>query len=172
MGRCRRPSTFCKEMDFDTIRPVISGLVGAAIAGWLAVKWAGRLPYANSRAKQNELAGRHKKVVRMANVGFGIGLMTGLIIYLGGLMDSRDWRGLGWMMGLSGSLPLLVILLGGIGGGWQQVRSGFAAYSVAQKVPVAILLPVMACMTIGGFWIAFAASPKPKAEQAVPTNGP
>ena len=155
-------------MDFDTIRPIISGLIGATIAGWLAMKWAKRLPHANNRAKQKKLAKDQKGVIRFANIGAGIGLATGLILYLVGFLDSRDWRGFGLMMGLMALLPMLVIIIGNLRGGIRQICAGFSAYSLAQKTPSALLFPLMGLMVCGGIWAAIAFIPTSKVEQVTP----
>jgi len=157
-------------MEFDTIRPIISGLIGATIAGWLAVRWTKRLPHANNQSTQRKLAKNQKGVVRAANIGAGIGIATGLILYLGGFMDDRDWRGLGLAMGLMALLPMLVIIIANFKGGSRQVREGFAAYALAQKAPSAILFPLMGLMVCGGVWAAIALIPTNNAEQDAAPN--
>jgi len=157
-------------MDFDTIRPIISGLIGAAIAGWFAVRWTKRLPHANNRSTQRKLTKNQKGVVRAANIGAGIGIATGLIFYFGGFMDDRDWRGLGLAMGLMALLPMLVIIIGNFTGGSRQIREGFAAYALAQKTPSAILFPLMGLMVCGGVWAAIELIPTNNAEQVGAPN--
>ena len=152
-------------MDFDTIRPIISGLIGATIAGWLAVKWAKRLPHAKNQAKQRKLAKEQKGVILAANVGAGIALVTGLILYLGGILDDRDWRGFGLMMGLMAFLPSLVIVSCNLRGGGRQIRDGFMAYSLAQKTPPFLLFGLMILMFGGGVWATYAFIPKQEAQQ-------
>jgi hypothetical protein len=157
-----------KKMDFDTIRPIISGLIGATIAGWLAVKWAKRLPHATNHTKQQKLAREQRGVVLAANIGAGIALATGLVLYLGGILDNRDWRGFGLMMGLVAFLPSLVIVLCNLRGGVGQIRDGFLAYSIAQKTPPFLLFTLMTLMLCGGVWATYAFIPKQEAEQAAP----
>ena len=147
-------------MDFDTVRPIISGLVGAAIAGWLATKWARRLPLASSPIQQQRMVGRQKKVIRCANVGAGIGIGTGLVLYLGGFLDSHDWRGLGLSAGLTALFPLLIIVMGNIRAGADEIWAGFAAYAVAQKTPAVLLFPLMGLMIAGGIWATVALFPQ------------
>lgn len=154
-------------MDFDTIRPIISGLIGATIAGWLAIKWAKRLPHAKNRGKQEKLAKDQKRVVLAANVGAGIAIVTGFVLYLGGVLDDRDWRGLGLIMGLMAVLPSLVIVTCNLQGGIRQIRDGFMAYSLAQKTPPFLLFTLMFLMFCGGLWAAYAFIPKKEAEQSV-----
>lgn len=152
-------------MDFDTVRPIISGLIGASVAGWLAVKWAKRLPQAKNQAKQRKLATAQKGGILAANVGAGIALATGLILYLGGILDNRDWRGFGLMMGLMVFLPSVVIVSCNLRGGVGQIREGFMAYSLAQKTPPLLLFSLMILMFCGGLWAAYAFIPKQEAQQ-------
>lgn len=153
-------------MDFDTVRPIISGLIGATIAGWLAVKWATRLPHARNQAKQRKLEREQKSVIFGANVGAGIALATGLVLYLGGILDNRDWRGMGLMMGLMALLPSLVIVSCNLRGGIRQIRNGFMAYALAQKTPPFLLFSLMFLMFCGGLWATYAFIPKQEAQGA------
>lgn len=154
-------------MDFDTIRPFVSGLIGATIAGWLAVKVAGRLPYAKNTAKQRALVDEERLTIRYANIGAGIGLGIGLMFYFGGFLDRNDWRGIGVGGGLMGLLPLLVIVGRNLHGGIQSIKNGFVAFAISQKTPVFLLLLFMGLMTTGGVWAAIAFLPKAtNAEQA------
>jgi hypothetical protein len=154
-------------MDFDTIRPVISGLIGATIAGWLAVKWAGRLPHAKSSSKQSSIVDKQRTILRCANIGAGLGIGAGLVLYFGGFLDRHDWRGLGLAAGLMALLPLVVIVVGNLRGGMDSIKNGLLAYAIAQKTPVVLLFPLMALMVAGGVLAAIAFLPKnPNAEQA------
>jgi hypothetical protein len=147
-------------MDFDTIRPVISGLIGATIAGWLAVKWAGKLPHAKSSSKQRSLVDNQRIILRCANIGAGLGIGAGLVLYFGGFLGRHDWRGLGLGAGLMALLPVVVIVFGNLRGGTESIKNGFLAYAIAQKTPVVLLFPLMALMVAGGVWAAFAFLPK------------
>ncbi len=141
-------------MNFDSIRPILSGLIGAKIGRRLAVMWAEWLPHANDQARQQKLLKGQAKVIRFANIGAGIGAASGLMLYFGGFVDSHDWRGFGLMLGLTALLPLLVILFGNAHGGISCVRTGFSGYSLAQKTPPAVLFPLMGLMIVAGIWAA------------------
>src|SRR5690606_18476605 len=72
-------------MDFDSIRPVISGLIGASVAVWLTSRWQKSLPKHLAGKSNEDLARRHKLAVLVANALFFIGLGIGLAMYkLGG----------------------------------------------------------------------------------------
>ena len=161
-------------MDFDTVRPIISGLVGATIAGWLAIKWAGRLPSSKHPAKQRELVDQQRTILRCANVGAGIGIGSGLILYFGGFLSRYDWRGLGVAAGLMALLPVVVIVAGNLRGGLRSIKNGFLAYAIDQKTPVFLLYFLMTLMVAGGVWAGLAFRPdttnnkQNKSEMATP----
>ncbi|MEM1158803.1 MAG: hypothetical protein AAGH72_11180 [Verrucomicrobiota bacterium] len=137
-------------MDFDTVRPVISGIAGSFIAAGILALLAKYLPYSNDLSRQRSIEGNHRRVTQFANVGAGIGIVTGLIFYLGGIFDSNDWRGFGIMMGLTGLLPVTVILFANLLDGTEQIREGFIAYSLSQKTPPVVLFPLLVGMIIFG----------------------
>lgn len=139
-------------MDFDTIRPIISGLVGATVATFLGLKWSKRLPLAGNQSEQKELLRIQKNTIRIANVGAGIGMITGLILYLGGFSSDTDWRGLGLCLGLMSFLPSVVIVIANISKGIEGIKDGFNAYAISQKAPVVFLYPVMLLMIFAGLW--------------------
>ena len=161
-------------MDFDTVRPIISGLFGATIAGWLAIKWAGRLPRSRNPAKQRELVDQQRTILLCANIGAGIGIGSGLLLYFGGVLARNDWRGLGVAAGLMALLPVVVIVAGNLRGGIQSIKNGFLAYAIAQKTPVFLLYFLMSLMVAGGIWGGLAFIPDPinkkqnKPEMATP----
>ena len=69
-------------------------------------------------------------------------------------------------MGLTALLPLLVILIGNIGGGIDGISAGFRAYALSQKTPSFLLIPLMGVMIAGGIWATIAFIPQSKqAEQ-------
>lgn len=160
-------------MDFDTIRPVISGLIGAAIAGWLAAKWSQRLPHAKNSRKQRALVEEQGLVLRWANIGAGLGVGIGLLLYVGGFLDQHDWRGLGLCLGLTALLPMMVIAVGNLRGGPQAIKNGFLAFAVVQKTPAKLLFPLIGLMIAAGVWAALAFVPKdsnPKEPATRPTS--
>lgn len=136
-------------MDFDSIRPVISGLIGGAVAVWLGYKWKRFLPAAGRPSTQAHLTHTYARTTRCANWLFGLGIGCGLFMYWSGQAASNDWRPLG--LGIGGSMFGIVLLMGAAplvvrGGTWSDA---FRAYALAQKCPVVVLLPLvlaMACL--------------------------
>lgn len=136
-------------MDFDTLRPILSGLVGAAVAVWLAKKWKRFLPAARNPSKQAQLVRMYRFTTRCNNFLFGAGLVVPLGLYLSGVAADTDWRPAALGLGSAGvgialvmaSAPL--VIRGG------NAADAFRAYAIAQKSPVIALLPLcvgMACL--------------------------
>ncbi len=141
-------------MNFDLIRPIISGLIGAIIGKRLAVMWAEWLPHANDETRQKRLLKSQSNVIRSANIGAGIGAVSGLILYFGGVVDAHDWRGFGLMLGVTALLPTLVIVISNARGGITQIRAGLSAYSLSQKTPTALFCLLMGLIIVAGFCMA------------------
>ena len=144
------------KMDFDSIRPIISGLIGGVIAIWLGAKCARYLPHSKSVLKQEALVSSQRKVIRRANIGVGVSIFVGPILYFGGILDSQDWRGLGLMAGLAALLPLLIIVVSNFRGGTDGIQSGLNAFALSQKIPTPVLFYLLGLMLLGGLWAGLA----------------
>lgn len=122
-------------MDFDSIRPVLSGVVGGMIATWLTSRWARNLPNRYNGSSRDALARRHRPAIWTANGMFFLGLFLGLALYRIGGFASTDWRPLLWGFGLASVLPLLAIpcvsVLAGRG-----VKEAYVAFALGQGSPL------------------------------------
>jgi hypothetical protein len=154
-------------MDFDTIRPFISGLIGAAVASWLTIKLAGRFPHSKDANKQRASVEDELMTLRYANIAAGIGFGIGMMFYIGGFLDRHDWRGLGIGGGLMVFLPILIIIGRNLHGGVQGIKNGFLAFSISTKTPAWLLFLFMGLMLAGGLFAAISFISKTNnAEQA------
>ena len=96
-------------MEFDSLRPILSGLAGGAIATWLTSRWSRRLPSRYGLKSRDLLLRQHRASAYCANVLFFLGLCLGIALYpLGGFSDS-DWRPLGLGFGAASVAPLLAL---------------------------------------------------------------
>lgn len=139
-------------MEFDSIRPVISGLIGGAITIAYAAWWERRRS-SSQRFSDEELIGNYRVVSHAANVMFFCGIAVALGMYFFKQFDSHDWRplGLGFGGGCAGSLLCLTImpLLTR-----QHIGEAYSAFALMQKVPLWLLLPVF----VGGTVVFFVAA--------------
>ena len=61
-------------MEFESYRPVITGLIGGLIAMWLTSRWAKTLPQRFAGKANDQLLREHRWTVRLANALFLVGL--------------------------------------------------------------------------------------------------
>jgi len=139
-------------MDIESVRPVISGLIGGAIAIAFCrtiSRWTPR-EYAGKRAES--LVRQHRPAIWLANACLFSGLLAGIAIYQGGLLADDDWRGIA--IGAGGGcctallvLPAIALLRG------RRVRDAYVAYAMAQRTPAPLLYGALA-LIIGSFTAA------------------
>ena len=129
-------------MDFDAIRPIISGLLGATIAIWLTSRWEKSLPRSLAGKSNEELLRQHKVTVLAANILFFAGLAIGLAMYkLGGYL-STDMTPLLVGFGFSGFMPLLALVSVPLLRGQRPIEALYA-FSVGQKSPMAVTYGIL-----------------------------
>ena len=122
-------------MEFDSIRPILSGLAGAAIAGWLATRWARTLPQGYRSKTREQLLRDHKVAVYTANALFLAGLFFGIALYkLGGYASSDPWpMAIGF--GVASAAPLLaLIVISALSG--RSVKEAYVAFAWGQGTPI------------------------------------
>ena len=122
-------------MEFESIRPVLSGVAGGIIATWLTSRWSRRLPSRHNGKSRDTLLRQHRPAVWTANTLFFAGLVFGVLLYRIGGFDSSDWRPLGLSFGLASVLPLIAIFAVSIISG-RDPREGYVAFSLGQGTPL------------------------------------
>jgi hypothetical protein len=122
-------------MDFDAIRPVLSGVVGGAIATWLTARLARNLPSHYGSKPRELLAKRHRPAIWVANALFFVGLLSALALYKWGGFADTDWRPLLLGSGLASVLPLAALPLVSVVCG-RSVKEAFVAFAWGQGSPI------------------------------------
>jgi len=131
-------------MDFASIRPILSGIVGGLIAAWLLRKVSGWVPETCGDRPIKEVLYQNRWKVRIANV-VGLACLIGAVaLYKYGVFSSNDWRGLGLGFGAACLLPTLVLVGASLPGGARAVREALVAYAVGQDTPPVLLNAIMA----------------------------
>jgi hypothetical protein len=131
-------------MDISALRPVLSGLIGAAIAVWALRKVAKWVPTTCGGRPISEVTYKHRWKVRSANtVGFAA-LLGGVALYKFDVFPNNDWHGLGLAFGAACMLPALILTVTSILEGPDAIRESFVAYAVGQDTPPALLNGIMA----------------------------
>jgi hypothetical protein len=126
-------------MDFESIRPLISGLIGGVISIWLLRKVAKSVPEACGTKGADELVQENRHKILVSNVLFFASLVGGIALYHFGYFERNDWRGLLLVFGFATIAPVLFLFFSSIGGGSQRVKEAYVAYAIAQRVPLGVL---------------------------------
>lgn len=122
-------------MEFDSIQPVLSGIIGGVIATWLASYWSRRLPASyNSKSRQTLLL-QLRPAVWAANALFFLGLLSGVSLYWFGGFADTDHRPMLWATGLASVLPLLAIYFVSLLSG-RDAKEAYIAFSWGQGSPI------------------------------------
>ena len=123
--------------------PIISGIVGGLIAMGLAWLWSGWLPKPRNGISPETLKLQYRVEILTSNTATGAGMIAGIAMYSWGGFDSKDWRPFALCFGIAFSAPLLLLpLVASIRGG--RPSEAFAAYALAQKTPLVVLVPLLA----------------------------
>jgi hypothetical protein len=137
-------------MSFDTIRPILSGIIGAVIAGWLVTKWARWVPVKVGAKARERLLKEYRVTIRVANALAVAGLCIGLVCYWSGWLSKHDWRGLGLGAGLMSFLPIGFMVAANAPRGREAIKECLVTYAISQKTPTGLLFVLMVLMIIAG----------------------
>lgn len=122
-------------MEFDSIRPAVSGVIGGIIATWLTSRWARNLPSYYQGWSRACLLRRHRPAIWTANALFFIGLCFGIALYPLGGFENTDWRPLLLGFGLASVLPLLALAIVSLLSG-RNVKEAYVAFALGQGSPL------------------------------------
>jgi hypothetical protein len=135
-------------MDIESIRPIISGLIGAAIAVWFLRKIATWIPTTCNGKSVAELAHKHRWKLRCAKaIGFAA-LLGGVALYKGGWFASNDWRGLGLSFGAACMLPALLLIVISASERRAAIQEALVSYAVGQDTPPLLLNSITVAGTV------------------------
>jgi len=137
-------------MDFDAIRPTISGLVGGLIAIWLSYAWARWIPVSCGSKSPKTLKREYGSRVFIANGLCGFGMFAALGFYVFGYFPNNDWRGLGIGVGLMAGLPIAFMFLSTFYRGMISTKECFVYFAISQKTPPMLLFSVLFLCLLGG----------------------
>jgi hypothetical protein len=126
-------------MDLESIRPIISGLIGGAISVWLLRRLAKSVPEARGIKRADELVQENKSKILVSNILFLATLVGGVALYHFGYFERNDWRGLLLIFGIATVAPVLFLFISSVAGGVQRIKEAYVAYAVAQRVPLGVL---------------------------------
>lgn len=122
--------------------PVLSGLLGGAIATLICAAWSKWLPKRMNGKHADTLQFQHRWAIRLANLSVIAGLGAALWLYQWGGYATNDWRPMGLGAGAALSSPLLVLPLAA----WSRrcsAAEAYVAFALNQKVPLWVLYPLL-----------------------------
>lgn len=135
-------------MEFDSIRPIVSGLLGGVIAIWVGNYMTRYLPREWAGKSAAVLVEQNRGPIFISNVLFFGGLLFGIYLYGNGTFEKSDWRGMGIGFGVSCFGPMVVLPLASAIRG-RRVGEAFVAFSISQKIPPWLLFSLLAFGVFG-----------------------
>jgi hypothetical protein len=125
-------------MDFDSVQPIISGLVGGSIAMWLTTKWMRWVPEVFRRKSAGTLLEEHHSAVVIADCLFFVGLLVGLALYQFAGFERNDWRPIVLGFGLASVGPLCSLLVVSLVTR-RNPKEAFVAFAISQRTPLVLI---------------------------------
>ena len=136
------------------LRPILSGLVGAAISGWLLARLSKWVPVATDGKSGETLFAENRTRIYAANTLFFLGIVSAIVIYQKGYFPRNDWRPAALGFGFGCVAPVLFLYLSTFSSGARRTQEAFVAYSISQKTPPMLLYGIL----FMGFIAFFAAA--------------
>jgi hypothetical protein len=137
-------------MDFQHLRPILSGLVGGLVAIGVGMWWQRRQPEKLRRSRQL-IFESHKVAVYLASFLCFAGLIAGLSLYQYAGFKNTDWvpLGLGFGGGVTAATLTLVILPLLTG---RSVRQAFIAFAESEQAPPVLIYAILALGVLLFVW--------------------
>ena len=122
-------------VDASTLRPLVSGLVGATVSVLLTRRWANTLPTMFASKSIEQILAENKTAVSVANAMFVAGLFIGVAMYRFAGYSSKDWTPIA--IGLGFSCAMTIVALTAIAKiSRRKVKEAFVAFSIGQGTPI------------------------------------
>ena len=144
-------------MEFDAVRPVITGVIGGLLSLWLIRRWAPHVPQACNSKTAEQLAAENRGGIIAGNVLFIVTILVGLYLFNSGKVPSNSWRHFLLLMGVALLAPIAAVLLPTIGKGRGRAVEAVIAFAIAERIPllgvVLIGITGVVCLTsaVGSF---------------------
>lgn len=135
-----------KFMDWDAIRPVITGTIGGLLSLWVMKRWAPYVPQAYKDKSAKQLAAEYRFSIVLGKLLFGGTIVIGVVLFQAGYFPRTSWAHFFLMVGVAISAQLAVLLLPAVGKGRSKAVEALVAYAIAERVP----LPVVAAIALIG----------------------
>lgn len=131
------------SVEADALRPILSGVAGAAISAWLLQRLSRWVPLAKNGKSAEALVSENRARIYAANTFFFLGIIGALFVYQRGYFPRNDWRPAALGLGFGCVAPVLFLFLSTVSSGSQKVREAYVAYAISQKAPPLLLYSLM-----------------------------
>lgn len=140
-------------MEWDSIRPVLSGSLGGTLAVLLCRALSRWIPRTCNGKHARTLVREYRWGIRCANLAVFAGLIGGISIYQCGYLPADDWRGLALGVGAGSLLALVSLSVAGLAR--RSPREALVAFAMSQSLPLPLLY-ALAVAAIAAFAAAAA----------------
>ena len=129
-------------MQFEDIRPIVSGLAGGMIAYGLYGLWSKSLPKQFNGKSASALKSQYRVAIWASNAAMAFGILWALALYQWWGYARNDWRPLGLGFGFALTAPLLLLPLTAVFIGGRPAEA-YAAYALSQRTPAKYLYSLL-----------------------------
>jgi len=123
-------------LEFDSVRPVITGVIGGLLSLWLIRRWAPHVPQAYNSKTAEQLAAENRVGIIAGNVLFIGAILVGLYLFNSGQVPSNSWRHFFLLMGVALLATVAAVLLPTIGKGRGRAIEAVIAFAIAERIPL------------------------------------
>jgi len=130
-------------VDADVFRPIASGLIGAAVSGWLLARLSRWVPVALADKPAEALLKENRTRIYAANTLFFLGIVGAIVVYQKGYFARNDWRPAALGFGFGCIAPVLFLYFSTLSGGTRRTQEAFVAFAISQKTPPMLLYGIL-----------------------------
>jgi hypothetical protein len=130
-------------VDADVFRPIVSGLIGAAVSGWLLSRLSRWVPVALADKPAEALLKENRTRIYAANTLFFLGIVGAIVVYQKGYFPRNDWRPAALGFGFGCIAPVLFLYFSTLSGGTRRTQEAFVAFAISQKTPPMLLYGIL-----------------------------
>jgi hypothetical protein len=126
-------------MEFDSFRPLVSGLIGGLLTVWLMKRWSAAVPLAFKGKGAEQLVSEYKTGIVAANALFFATIALGIYLLNVWHVPRNSWAHGLLVIGLAVVAAAAGLLLPTVGKRRAYVAEAIAAFAIAERTPLVVL---------------------------------